>query len=157
MFDFVVLVQIMVNIIVSMYVIYYCDIYFFEFWYVYVVYFFVFWICILIVIFGNKFLLYIQNVGMFFVIVGGIVMIIVLVVMLKQWVSNYFVWGSFDENNLMGWQGGVVFLLGVFNGVFMVGMLDVIMYMVEELLYLRRDLFIVIVLQIGLGFLCVFF
>ncbi|KAK4202514.1 putative amino acid transporter [Triangularia verruculosa] len=156
MFDLAALVQITANITVSMYVIYHRDTYVFEPWHVYMAYLLVLWICIATVIFGNRLLPYTQNAGMFFVIVGGIVTIIVLAAMPKQHASNYFVWGSFNENNLTGWQGGVAFLLGVLNGAFTVGTPDAITHMAEELPHPKRDLPIAIALQIGLGFLYAF-
>ncbi|KAK4174764.1 putative amino acid transporter [Triangularia setosa] len=156
MFDLAALVQITANITVSMYVIYHRDTYVFEPWHVYIAYLLVLWICIATVIFGNKLLPYTQNAGMFFVIVGGIVTIVVLAAMPKQHASNYFVWGSFNENNLTGWQGAVAFLLGVLNGAFTVGTPDAITHMAEELPHPRRDLPIAIALQIGLGFLYAF-
>jgi choline transport protein len=78
---------------------------------------------------------------MFFVVVGGIVSIIVIAVMPKQHASNDFVWGSFQENNITGWQGGVAFLLGVLNGVFSIGTVDSIVSThssCSEIFYLIR-------------------
>ncbi|KAK0734178.1 amino acid transporter [Lasiosphaeria miniovina] len=152
MFDLAALVQICANISVSMYTVYHQDTYVPEAWHVYVAYLLILWFSVALVIFANRIIPHTQNLGMFFVIVGGVVTIIVIAAMPKQHASNYFVWGSFDENNLTGWQGGVAFLLGVLNGAFTVGTPDAITHMAEELPHPKRDLPIAIGLQIGLGF-----
>lgn len=154
MFDLAALVQIAANISVNMYVVYHGEGYVFEAWHVYIAYLLVLWLGVALVIFANRVIPSTQDAGMFFVIVGGIVTIIVIAVMPKQHASNQFVWGSFDENNLTGWQGGVAFLLGVLNGAFTIGTPDAITHMAEELPHPKRDLPIAIALQIGLGFLC---
>ncbi|ORY68648.1 putative amino acid transporter [Pseudomassariella vexata] len=151
MFDLAALIQITANIIVQMYATYHQDTYVPEAWHVYVTYVLVLWLCTFLIIFANRLVPYTQHAGMFFVIVGGIITIIVIAAMPKQHASNYFVWSSFDENNLTGWQGGVAFLLGVLNGAFTIGTPDAITHMAEELPYPRKDLPKAIGLQIGLG------
>jgi len=156
MFDLAALVQIAANISVNMYVVYHRDTYVFEAWHVYVAYLLVLVLCVGTVVFANRLIPLTQNLGMFFVIVGGIVSIIVIAAMPKQHASNQFVWNSFEENNLTGWQGGVAFLLGVLNGAFTIGTPDAITHMAEELPHPKTDLPKAIALQIGLGFLCKF-
>ncbi|KAK1755017.1 putative amino acid transporter [Echria macrotheca] len=156
MFDLAALVQIGANISVNMYVVYHGDTYVFEAWHVYVAYLLILWLGTALIIFANRVIPHTQNLGMFFVIVGGIVTIIVLAAMPQQHASNYFVWGSFNENNLTGWDGGVAFLLGVLNGAFTIGTPDAITHMAEELPHPKRDLPKGIALQIGLGFLYAF-
>jgi len=114
----------------------------------------VLWLGVALVIFANRVIPYTQNAGMFFVIVGGIITIIVIASMPQLHASNQFVWGSFEENNLTGWSSGVAFLLGVLNGAFTIGTPDAITHMAEELPHPKRDLPKAIALQIGLGFLC---
>ncbi|KAK4465513.1 putative amino acid transporter [Cladorrhinum samala] len=155
-FDLAALVQISANISLSMYAIYNRDTYSPEPWHAYVTYLIVLWICAAAVIWGNRLMPYTQNLGMFFVIVGGVVTIIVLAAMPRSRATDHFVWKSFDENNLTGWGGGVAFLLGVLNGAFTVGTPDAITHIAEELPHPRRDLPIAIGLQIGLGFLYAF-
>lgn len=100
MFDLAALVQITANILVQMYAIYHQDTYVPDAWHVYVTYVGVLWISTIFVIFANKLIPYTQNCGMFFVVVGGIVTIIVISAMQpSNHASNYFVWGSFEENN----------------------------------------------------------
>ncbi|KAK3329462.1 amino acid/polyamine transporter I [Apodospora peruviana] len=156
MFDLAALVQITANILVNMYVVYHQDTYVYDAWQVYVTYLLILWITTGIIIFANRVIPHTQNLGMFFVIAGGIITIIVLAAMPKQHASNHFVWGSFEENNLTGWGGGVAFLTGVLNGSFTIGTPDAITHMAEELPRPRKDLPKAIALQIGLGFLYAF-
>ncbi|KAK0617990.1 amino acid permease-domain-containing protein [Bombardia bombarda] len=156
MFDLAALVQITANIAVNMYVVYHQDTYIFEPWQVYVAYLLILWAATAIVIFANRIIPHTQNLGMFFVIAGGIITIIVLAAMPRKHADNHFVWGSFEENNLTGWSGGVAFMLGVLNGAFTVGTPDAITHMAEELPHPRKDLPKAIALQIGLGFLYAF-
>lgn len=156
MFDLAALVQIAANISVNMYVVYHADTYVFEAWHVYIAYLLVLWLGTALVIFANRSIPYTQNLGMFFITVGGIITIIVIAAMPQQHASNEFVWGSFEENNLTGWQSGVAFLLGVLNGAFTIGTPDAITHMAEELPHPRKDLPKAIALQIGLGFLYAF-
>jgi choline transport protein len=123
-------------------------------WHVFIAYLLILWFSTAIVIFANRLVPYTQHAGMFFVIIGGVVTIIVIAAMPKQHASNYSVWGSFNDNNLTGWVGGVAFLTGVLNGAFTIGTPDAITHMAEEMAEPRRDLPKAIGLQIGLGVLC---
>ncbi|KAI1342811.1 amino acid transporter [Xylariaceae sp. FL0016] len=151
MFDLAALIQIAANILVQMYATYHQDTYVADPWHVYITYILVLWVSTFVVIFANKIVPYTQNLGMFFVIVGGVITIIVIAAMPKTHASNYFVWGSFNENNLTGWEGGVAFLTGVLNGAFTIGTPDAITHIAEELPHPKRDLPKAIGLQIGLG------
>ncbi|CAJ2500247.1 Uu.00g031000.m01.CDS01 [Anthostomella pinea] len=151
MFDLAALVQITANILVQMYATYHQDTYVPAAWHVYITYLLVLWISTFFVIFANKLVPHTQKAGMFFVIVGGVITIIVIAAMPKTHATNHFVWNSFEENNLTGWQGGVAFLLGVLNGAFTIGTPDAITHIAEELPNPKKDLPRAIGLQIGLG------
>ncbi|KAI1331344.1 putative amino acid transporter [Xylariaceae sp. FL0255] len=157
MFDLAALIQITANILVQMYATYHQDTYVPEAWHVYVTYVGVLWLSAFIVLFANRLVPLTQDLGMFLVIAGGVVTIIVLAAMPKKHASNYFVFGSFNENNLTGWQGGVAFLLGVLNGAFTIGTPDGITHIAEELPHPQRDLPKAIALQLSLGFAYAFF
>jgi amino acid transporter len=90
-----------------------------------------------------------QRFGLFIVLVGGLVTIIVLAAMPKQHASNSFVWTAWD--NQTGWSSGVAFLTGVLNGAFTIGTPDGITHMAEELPNPKRDLPKAIAFQLGLG------
>ncbi|KAI5864828.1 amino acid transporter [Durotheca rogersii] len=157
MFDLASLLQITANILVQMYATWHQGTYAPHPWHVYVTYVIVLWLSAAFVVFANKLIPYTQDCGMFFVVVGGIVTIVVISAMQPSThASNHFVWGSFEENNLTGWQGGVAFLLGVLNGAFTIGTPDAITHIAEELPQPRKDLPRAIGLQIGLGFIYAF-
>ncbi|KAI0976797.1 putative amino acid transporter [Xylaria arbuscula] len=155
MFDLASLIQITANVVVQLYATYHGT-YVPQAWHVYIAYIGLLWFSSLFVILANRAVPYAQTLGMFFVIAGGIITIIVIAAMPKTHASNHFVWGSFNENNLTGWQGGVAFLLGVLNGAFTIGTPDAITHIAEELPNPKRDLPRAIALQIGLGFLYAF-
>ncbi|KAB5578555.1 amino acid transporter [Coniochaeta sp. 2T2.1] len=156
MFDLAALTQITANISINMYIVYHQGSYVFQQWHVYIAYILITLFSACVVIFANRVIPWTQNVGMFFVIVGGIVTIIVITAMSQKHASNHFVWGSFKENNLTGYPGGLAFLLGVLNGSFTIGTPDAITHLAEELPHPRRDLPKGIALQIGLGFIYAF-
>jgi len=156
MFDLASLVQITANVTVQMYATYHQGSYVPEAWHVYIAYVGLLWLSTLFVVFANRLMPYTQNLGMFFVIVGGLITIIVIAAMPKKHASNHFVFGSFNENNLTGWEGGVAFLLGVLNGAFTIGTPDAITHIAEELPHPKRDLPKAIGMQLGLGFLYAF-
>lgn len=158
LFGLAALIQITANILVQMYATYHQDTYIPDSWHVYVTYVGVLWMATLFVIFANRLIPYTQNCGMFLVIAGGIITIIVISAMRPEsHASNHFVWNSFEENNLTGWSGGVAFFLSVLNGAFTIGTPDAVTHISEELPRPKRDLPIAIALQIGLGFLYAFF
>ncbi|KAK9235384.1 hypothetical protein V1525DRAFT_410145 [Lipomyces kononenkoae] len=135
MFDLAALIQITANITVKMYATYHPQ-YVQQLWQTYITYVLITWLCAATVIFANRLLPRTQDAGMFFVIAGGIITIIVLAAMPKNHALSHFVWGSFTENNL-GWSGGVAFLCG-------------------EIPRPKRDLPKAVALQLGLGFLYAF-
>ncbi|KAJ4393144.1 hypothetical protein N0V93_002351 [Gnomoniopsis smithogilvyi] len=156
MFDLASLLQITANVSVNLYVVYHQSTYVYNAWQVYVAYVLITWLCVVIVVFANRLVPYTQKLGMFFVIVGGLVTIIVVAAMPARHASNTFVWNSFQENNITGWSSGVAFLCGVLNGAFTIGTPDAITHMAEELPHPKKDLPKAIALQIGLGFLYAF-
>ncbi|KAK7985391.1 hypothetical protein PG996_005369 [Apiospora saccharicola] len=152
MFGLASLLQVTANIAVQMYATYHRETYQPAAWHVYVAYVSTLCLATVCVIFANRRVIpWTQHLGMLLVVVGGVVTIVVLAAMPKRHASNRFVWGSFAENNLTGWPGGVAFLLGVLNGAFTIGTPDAITHLAEELPHPRRDLPKVIGLQIGLG------
>ncbi|KAF5023083.1 hypothetical protein F66182_4840 [Fusarium sp. NRRL 66182] len=120
-------------------------------WHVYVAYLVVAWLSTFLVIFSNRLVPYTQKLGLFLVVVGGLVTIIIVAAMPSKHASNHFVWNSFQENNLTGWNDGVAFMVGVLNGAFTIGTPDAITHMAEEITNPRRDLPRAIMLQISVG------
>ena len=118
-------------------------------WHVYVAFVLITWSCCAFVIFGNRLLPALNNIGLFLIIVGGLVTIIVVAAMPKVHASNSFVWGTWD--NATGWGGGTAFLTGVLNGAFTIGTPDAVTHMSEELPNPKKDMPRAVAAQIGLG------
>ncbi|MCJ1484835.1 hypothetical protein MMC06_005008 [Schaereria dolodes] len=147
-FDLASIVSIPSNVAVQMYAVFHPDLVI-QPWHVYVAFLLITWSCCALVIFGNRLLPFLNNIGLFLIIVGGIVTVIVVAAMPKVHASNSFVWGTF--NNQAGWSNGVTFLTGVLNGAFTIGTPDAVTHMSEELPNPGRDLPRAIAAQIVLG------
>lgn len=152
-FDLASIVQIVSNVSVQMYAVFHPNLSI-QPWHVYVAFLLITWVCAATVIFGNRFIPYLQNVGLVLVIIGGLVTIIVVAAMPKTHASNSFVWK--DWSNQTGWSSGVAFLTGVLNGAFTIGTPDAITHMAEELPNPKTDLPKGVAAQIILGFLTSF-
>lgn len=122
----------------------------YEPWHTYVAFLIITWLCTAFVIFCNNLIPKLQSAGLFLVIVGGLVTIIVVAAMPKTHASNAFVWKDFE--NLTGWGGGVAFLTGVLNGAFTIGTPDAVTHLAEELPNPAVDLPKAVFAQVGLGF-----
>lgn len=156
-FDLASITMIVSNACVQMYVAFHPDRYLgsdgvtitIPAWQVYTAYLLITWGCCAVVIFGNRFIPFLQDLGLFIVIVGGIVTIIVVATMPAHHASNAIVWKNWV--NSTGWSGGVAFLTGVLNGAYTIGTPDSVTHMAEELPKPRRDLPRAIAAQIILG------
>lgn len=138
----------MAELCVQMYALYHPD-YVIQQWNLFIALVIITWLCIGVTIFFNRFLPILQQFGLFIVTVGGIVSLIVVVTMTKQYATHSFVWT--DWNNQTGWGTGVAFLSGVLNGAFAIGTPDAVTHMAEELPNPRRDLPRAVAAQLGLG------
>ncbi|OCK85856.1 putative choline transport protein [Lepidopterella palustris CBS 459.81] len=152
-FDLASIVQIVSNVVVQMYAVFHPDLDI-KAWHVYIAFLLITWACALTVIFGNRFIPYLQHAGLFLVIGGGLVTIIVVAAMPKTHAANSFVWK--DWANATGWGSGVAFLTGVLNGAFTIGTPDAITHMAEEFPNPKVDLPKGVAAQIILGFLTSF-
>lgn len=120
-----------------------------EAWHTYIAFLCCVWLGCGICIFGNRIIPYLQHFGLFLVLGGGLITIIVVAAMPKQHASNAFVWRDWD--NTTGWGNGVAFLTGVLNGAFVIGTTDSASHMAEELPNPKTDMPKAIAAQIGLG------
>jgi amino acid transporter len=136
------------NIILQMYLIFHPDFIILP-WHLFLTFVLVNIFCCATIVFGNKYQPILQSVGLFMVVVGGVVTVIVVAVMPKQHATNAFVWTEWTNNT--GWSGGVAFLAGMLNGAFTIGTPDSVTHMAEELPHPRRDLPRAIFAQITLG------
>ncbi|RQM08072.1 hypothetical protein DH86_00001410, partial [Scytalidium sp. 3C] len=148
LFDLASIAYIMAELVVQMYALYHPN-YTIEAWNLFIAFLLITWICVAVTIFFNRFLPYLQQFGLFIIVVGGIVTIIVLAAMPKTHSSNSFVWSDWENNT--GWGSGVAFLTGVLNGAFTIGTPDSVTHMAEEVPHPRTDLPKAIAAQIILG------
>ncbi|KAF6220398.1 hypothetical protein HO133_002830 [Letharia lupina] len=149
-FDLASIVSIPSNVAVQMYAVFHPDL-IIKPWHVYVAFILITWSCCALVVFGNRLLPVLNQIGLFLVIVGGLVTIIVVAAMPKVHASNSAVWGDFSQNNAAGWSNGVTFLTGVLNGAFTIGTPDAVTHMSEELPNPARDMPRAVGAQIILG------
>jgi len=153
MFDLAAIVQIEASIAVQLYLVFHPDLVV-QPWHTYVAFILLTWVSVTFCIFFNRIIPKLQDLGLFLVLGGGIITIIVVAAMPKKHASNAFVWK--DWSNATGWNGGVAFLTGVLNGAFTIGTPDAITHMAEELPNPQRDLPKAVAAQIGLGGLSAF-
>lgn len=152
-FDLASIVSIPANVLVQMYAVFHPNFVPLP-WHSYVAFILVTWLCTFFVIFCNRVIPYLQHVGLFLIIVGGLVTIIVVAAMPAQHATSTFVWRDFE--NETGWSNGVAFLTGVLNGAFTIGTPDAVTHMAEELPNPKVDLPKAVFAQVGLGFLTAF-
>jgi amino acid transporter len=105
-------------------------------WHVFISYLICTWLCCSIVLFANRALPAISNIGLFFIVAGVLITIIVCAVMPHVngtgYATNEFVWR--DWQNGTGWSSdGFVFLLGMLNGAYSCGTSDVTSHIAEEI------------------------
>ncbi|KAF7186907.1 Choline transport protein [Pseudocercospora fuligena] len=152
-FDLAAIAQIPANVLVQMYAVFHDD-FVIEAWHTYVAFVAILWLVTFFIIFCNKLIPFLQHIGLFLILAGGMVTIIVVAAMPAQHASNAFVWRDFQ--NLTGWPNGVAFLTGVLNGAFAIGTPDSVTHMAEELPNPRVDLPKAVFAQVGLGFITAF-
>lgn len=105
-------------------------------WHVFVSYLICTWICCCIVLFANKVLPVVSTLGMFFIVAGVVITIMVCAIMPHvngtPYASNAFVWSSWA--NQTGYKSdGFVFLAGMLNGAYAVGTPDCVSHLAEEI------------------------
>lgn len=127
--------SIVANQTVSMYSLFHAD-FKAQPWHVFVSYMICTWICCATVLFGNKALPALGNIGLFFIISGVFVTIIVCAVMPSvnntPYASNKDVWQHWT--NETGYSdNGFVFVAGMLNGAFAVGSTDCVAHLAEEI------------------------
>ena len=105
-------------------------------WHIFVAYLIVTWCCCCVVLFANKALPAINNLGLLFILGGVVITIIVCAVMPSQTgsghASNSFVWADWSAD--LGYTSdGFIFLMGMLNGAYAVGTPDCISHLSEEI------------------------
>ncbi|KAF2200264.1 amino acid transporter [Delitschia confertaspora ATCC 74209] len=127
--------SILTNQVISMYGLFH-PAYVWKQWHVFIAYLIITWLCCLTVMFGHRALPSISNFGLFFIIAGVLVTILVCAIMPSRsgrgHAPNHFVWK--DWKNQTGWGSDpFVFCAGMLNGAFAVGTPDCVSHLAEEL------------------------
>ncbi|KAF2470899.1 amino acid transporter [Lindgomyces ingoldianus] len=149
---------ILANQIVSMYGLFHTS-YAYQRWHVFITYLIVTWLCCLCVMFANRALPAISNVGLFFIFAGVVITILVCAIMPsrsgKGYATNEFVWKEWQ--NQTGWTSdGFVFCAGMLNGAYAVGVPDCVSHLAEELPKPRINIPKAIAAQMVVGFITAF-
>lgn len=115
--------SILANQVISMWGLFHPG-YAFERWHVFIVYLIYTWMSALIVMYANRALPTLTNVGLFLIVAGCLITIMVCAIMPwktgKGYASNAFVWKEWQ--NKTGWTSdGFVFCAGMLNGAYAVG------------------------------------
>jgi choline transport protein len=113
MFDLASIAQIEASVCVQMYAVFHPDLVI-QAWHTYVTYILLTIVCVAFCIFFNRLIPKLQDAGLFLIVGGGLITIIVVAAMPKQHASTASVFK--DWENGTGWSSGVAFLTGVLNG-----------------------------------------
>lgn len=142
MFDLASIAYVPANVVVQMYALFHPE-FLIEPWHTYVAFVSILWGVTAFVIFRNRWIPYLQHAGLFLVLVGGLITIIVVAAMPAEHANNSFVWK--DWTNATGMPGGIGFFTGVLNGAFAIGTADSVTHLAEgfrilESIYLKPSL-----------------
>jgi len=147
------------NIVVAMYGIHHPE-YIPQRWHVFIAYLIGSSMCCSIVLFANRALPWVNNIGLVFILGGVLVTILVCAiephVTGSGYASSSFVWA--DWSNQTGYtSNGFVFLAGMLNGAYAVGTPDCVSHLAEEIPHPKRNIPIAMAFQMVIGFFTSFF
>ncbi len=125
-------------------------------WHVFLGYIIMIWGSCFFVCYANKVMPYFNTVGIFFIIAGGFITVVVCAAMPGHGgrpghASNAFVWK--DWVNDLGYPDGFVFLAGMLNGAYAIGTPDLVCHLAEEIPRPHVTVPKALALQMGIGFL----
>lgn len=125
-------------------------------WHIFIVYVIVTWLACIPVCFFNRTIPLLNKAGIFFVIAGFFITVIVLAVMPGRGgrpphATNAFVWREWTADNI-GYPDGFVFVAGMLNGAYSVGVPDTVSHLAEEIPNPARNVPIAIGMQYSVGF-----
>ena len=125
-------------------------------WHVFVVYLIATWLGCGIIVFGHKVLPMLNTVGLFFIVTGVLITVVVCAAMpgtdsRPPHAPSSFVWSSWSAD--IGYDSqGFVFLMGMLNGAFAVGAPDCASHLSEEVPRPERNVPLAIAAQMTIGF-----
>lgn len=113
------------------------------------------WFCCAIVLFMNRWLPFIGNIGMFFILSGVFITIIVCAVMPHVngtgYMSDKDIWSTWSNGT--GYESqGFVFVMGMLNGAYSVGTPDCSSHLAEEIPKPSRNIPKAVLAQMAVGF-----
>ena len=104
-------------------------------WHVFVAYLIITWLCASTVLFANRGLPLINNIGLFLILAGVVTTILICAIMPSTTHSSHAtssaVWT--DWQNSTGWPSGFAFLAGMLNGAYAIGTPDCVSHLAEEI------------------------
>lgn len=131
-----------------------------ERWHIFTAYLILSWICCCTVLFANRALPMVNNIGLFFILAGVVTTIIVCAVLPhitgSGHASSSFVWANWSNQTGYG-SNGFVFLAGMLNGAYAVGTPDCVSHLAEEIPHPKRNVPLAIAAQMVIGFFTTFF
>lgn len=124
-------------------------------WHVFVTYIIITWIVCLSVCFFNKAMPYLNVVGIFFILAGVFITVVVCAAMpghggRPPHASSSFVWVDWTAD--IGYPSGFVFVMGMLNGAYAVGTPDTVSHLAEEIPNPHINVPKAIALQMAIGF-----
>ncbi|KAL2433905.1 Choline transport protein [Exophiala dermatitidis] len=142
------------NTVVQMYALKHAD-FVSKPWHVFVTYIIVTWVACAIVCFCNSAMPRLNEIGIFFILAGFLITLVVVTVMPGMdgrpgHASSSFVWTEWTAD--IGYPDGFVFVAGMLNGAFSVGTPDTTSHLAEEIPYPQRNVPIAILCQMSIGF-----
>lgn len=148
--------SVLANQILALYELFHPD-YAVRQWHLLVVYLAFTWLTVAVVLFANRALPAVGNIGAVLIILGFGVIVVTCAAMSGSssgagYASSHFVWR--DWVNRTGYESdGFVFLMGMLNGAYAVGTPDLLTHLAEEMHQPRRNIPKAIGIQMGFGFL----
>ncbi|KAH8897911.1 amino acid permease [Thozetella sp. PMI_491] len=124
-------------------------------WQVFVAYIISTWLACISVCLANKFMPYLNTVGLYTILAGFLITVIVVTAMpghdgRPAHASTSSVWTEWTAD--LGYPDGFVFVAGMLNGAYSVGPVDAVTHLAEEIVYPQRNVPIAIGMQVGIGF-----
>ena len=101
-------------------------------WHVFLTYLIINWMACFCMLYANRILPVMEKAGVFFIIAGVSITIIVCAAMPPVHATNAFVWKEWTNSSGYS-SNGFVFLLGMLNGAFGVGTPDIVTHLAEEI------------------------
>ncbi|ORY62450.1 amino acid permease [Pseudomassariella vexata] len=125
-------------------------------WHVFIAYILVTWLSCATVCLANQAMPRLNNLGLFAILGGFLITIIVVTVMPGRGgrpahASSSFVWTEWTAD--IGYPDGFVFVTGMLNGAFSIGPVDATTHLAEEIALPHRNVPIAIAMQVSIGFL----